>query len=205
MLFMRSPLVVMSLRVNLDALSALSVDDGRRFVEYGFGETQTSPFDCVHRAFEHYAAVQPHVVAIEHLGQSITYKELDEQANRLAHRLRSHGLRPGLRACLLVQRSIPMVVGIVAIMKAGGAYVPLDGGIVTDSTLEHVIKDSQAVIALSLRDFAHRITQVPVLCLEDVILQDLRLGGDSSKPVDLSCPRDGVYVIYTSGEFLRSF
>lgn len=176
-------------------LHALSPEDQRLFARFSFGARQRVPFGCVHHAFEHHAAAQPDAVAVEYLGSSITYGELDRQANILANHLRSSGVRPGVRVCLLVQRSILMVVGIVAVLKAGGSYVPLDGAIVTQSTLEHVIKDSEAKLVLTMNEYVHRVSGTPAFCLEDLgSLEPL-----DAKPQDLSVPADPVYIIYTSG------
>ncbi|KAH9922827.1 nonribosomal peptide synthetase 12 [Epithele typhae] len=174
---------------------SLSLEDQEQFVRYSFGPRQSSPFSCVHHAFEHHAATQPDAVAVEHLGESITYGELDRQANVLAHHLRASGVRPGVRVCLLVARGVLMVVGIMAVLKAGGAYVPLDGAIVTQSTLEHVLRDSDAKVVLTLREYVHRVSGTPVMCLEDVP----QLAQNVSKPEDVSAPTDSIYIIYTSG------
>ncbi|KAI0648045.1 nonribosomal peptide synthetase 12 [Trametes meyenii] len=176
-------------------LQHLSPQDRERFVRFGFGARQTAPFGCVHHAFEHHAAAQPYAVAVEHLGDTITYGELDRQANVLANHLRAEGVRPGVRVCLLAQRSVLMVVGIVAVLKAGASYVPLDGAIVTQSTLEHVLKDSGAKLVLTMNDYVHRVIDTPAFCLEDIP----SLPQDTSKPKDLSTPADPVYIIYTSG------
>ncbi|KZV88846.1 nonribosomal peptide synthetase 12 [Exidia glandulosa HHB12029] len=181
-----------------DLVAHLTALDRARFVEFGFGERQPVPFPTIHAAFEHQARSYPAATAVEHLSRSISYAALDASANKLAARLRQLGVRPGIRVCMLVQRSIPMVVGILAVLKAGGAYVPLDGGIVTDSTLEHVIADSGAPLVLALREFAPRVKTGRILCLEDIIAQD-----DNIEYVghveNLSTPNDAVYVIYTSG------
>ncbi|KAI0355003.1 nonribosomal peptide synthetase 12 [Trametes cingulata] len=176
-------------------LHSLSSEDQQLFNRFSFGPRQKAPFGCVHHAFEHHAATQPDAVAVEHLGESITYRELDRQANILANHLRASGVRPGVRVCLLAQRSILMVVGIVAVLKAGGAYVPLDGAIVTQSTLEHVLKDSEAKVVLTMNEYVHRVSGTPAFCLEDIG----KLIQDGSKPEDLSAPSDTVYIIYTSG------
>ncbi|KAI0822323.1 nonribosomal peptide synthetase 12 [Trametes gibbosa] len=176
-------------------LHTLSPEDQRLFARYSLGTRQQVPFGCVHHAFEHHAAAQPDAVAIEHLGSSITYRELNIRANILANYLRASGVRPGVRICLLVQRSILMVVGIVAVLKAGGSYVPLDGAIVTQSTLEHVVKDSEAKLVLTMNEYAHRVSGTPSFCLEDLGT----LPQDGTKPQDLSTPIDPVYIIYTSG------
>ncbi|KAI0269909.1 nonribosomal peptide synthetase 12 [Gloeopeniophorella convolvens] len=180
-------------------VNALSPQDQRLFAEFGFGQRRDPPFRCIHHAFEHHVAVRPESTAVEHLGDKLTYAELEQSANALGNRLRAMGIQPGSRVCLLAQRSIAMVVGVMAIMKAGGAYVPLDGGIVTQSTLEHVISDSGSVLILALNEFHHRVQDfgVPTLSLDDAVI----LGAASvhAKPQDLSHPSDSVYIIYTSG------
>ncbi|KAK7690040.1 hypothetical protein QCA50_006685 [Cerrena zonata] len=176
---------------------ALSPADALLFTRFGFGVQRKPAFSCVHHAFEHYARLQPDTIAVEHCGSSITYGELDRKANGLANRLRSLGVHPGTRVCLLVQRSIAMVIGILGILKAGAAYVPLDGSIVTQSTLDHVLHDSQAILVLSLKEFLHRVSDSPALCLEDTI--DALSSEDCSKTLDLSSSDDAVYIIYTSG------
>ncbi|EMD40260.1 secondary metabolism protein [Gelatoporia subvermispora B] len=184
-----------SIVIEPSLLGGLSPKDQAFFVQYGLGARQRPAFECVHHAFEHHAIRQAEAVAVEHLGQTITYGDLERRANSLARLLRGVGIKPGSRVCLLVQRSIPMVVGILAVLKAGGAYVPLDGGIVTQSTLEHVLNDSGATIVLALREYMHRVPDSVALCLEDMMHLP-----DGSKPDDLSSPTDSVYIIYTSGK-----
>ena len=176
-------------------LPSLSLEDHQRFARFSFGPHQPSPFSCVHHAFEHHAAAQPDALAVEHLGDSITYADLDRRANVLANYLRAEGVRPGVRVCLLVQRGIHMVVAIVAVLKAGGAYVPLDGAIVTQSTLEHVLRDSAAKLVLTMNEYLPRVSGWAALCLEDLA----QLPQITSKPQDLGAPTDSIYIIYTSG------
>ncbi|KAI0770264.1 nonribosomal peptide synthetase 12 [Fomes fomentarius] len=176
-------------------LRHISLEEQQRFARFSFGTRQQAPFGCVHHAFEHHAAAQPNAVAVEHLDESVTYGELDRQANILANHLRSQGVRPGVRVCLLAQRSILMVVGIAAVLKAGGAYVPLDGAIVTQSTLEHVLHDSSAKLVITMKDYLHRVSGTPAFCLEDIA----ELPRVISKPEDLSARTDSIYIIYTSG------
>lgn len=188
--------------INFSALSGLSSEDQLLFAKFGVGESQSLPFDCVHHAFEHFASVQPDAVAVEHLADTITYSELNRKANGLANLLRDSGVRPGSRVCLLVQRSIPMVIGILAILKAGGQYIPLDGGIVTQSTLDFVLEDSCASHVLCLQEFAHRVAATDtrrVTVLEKAIAQFDDPESNCRKPDDLAMSNDGVYVIYTSG------
>jgi non-ribosomal peptide synthetase component F len=184
--------------INLKAISNLSPEDQKLFVQYGFGSEEAVPFGCVHHAFAYHAASQPSAIAVEHLGESITYGDIDVKSSRLARRLQSSGVRQGSRVVLLAERSIPFVIGILAILKAGAAYVPLDGGIVTDSTLSHVINDSEAALTLSMKAYTHRPQSGRVLCLEDCI-EESETTQLASEPLVASKPTDGVYVIYTSG------
>ncbi|TFK40788.1 nonribosomal peptide synthetase 12 [Crucibulum laeve] len=181
----------------IDALDSLSPSDKALFYEFGVGAVHPSPFQCVHHAFESHARTTPDAIAVEDFEQRITYSELDRQANCLATRLRGMGIKADDRVCLLVERSILMVVGIVAILKAGAAYVPLDGNIVSDSTLVHALKDSGSSVALALQKFAHRVIGTPTVCLEDAVCNSS--SSHCKKPLDTATSKHGVYVIYTSG------
>ncbi|KAH8114567.1 nonribosomal peptide synthetase 12 [Phellopilus nigrolimitatus] len=188
--------------LNALALSGLSTEHQLLFTRFSCGDLRETPFLCVHQAFEFHANAQPSAIAVEHIGEVITYADLNHQANGLAQGLRSLGVRPGSRVCLLVQRSIPMVIGILGILKAGGQYVPLDGGIVTQSTLDFVLEDSNSSVILTLQEFSHRLSENagrPIVVLETAIERIRNEKRDPSKPLDLSSPNDGVYVIYTSG------
>ncbi|KAF4590153.1 putative NRPS-like protein biosynthetic cluster [Pleurotus pulmonarius] len=179
------------------ALDQLSLSDRDFFNKYSFGKSLQSPFPCVHHAFEFHALSYPHLLAVDNLGDTMTYAELDRQANCLARQLRDAGVGPGSRICLLVERSIFMVVGIVAVLKSGAAYVPLDGNIVADSTLAHVLRDSESSLVLTLRKYLPRVPNHQTICLEDAVCQIS--SGHCTKPVDLSNSRDSAYIVYTSG------
>ncbi len=71
----------------------------------------------------------PEAVAISFEGRSMTYRELDEAANRLAHLLASHGVGPGQCVALLFSRSAEAIVAILAVLKTGAAYLPIDPGL----------------------------------------------------------------------------
>lgn len=135
MRYMYTPTTQIALTSPMDAsspaLSHLSPRDRELFVKYGRGKPIASPLPCVHHAFAHNAALHPDNVAVEHLGEAITYYQLDRRADALACTLRAAGVVRGTRVCLLVQRSIAMIVGIMAVLKAGGAYVPLDGSLIS--------------------------------------------------------------------------
>ncbi|KAF8943052.1 hypothetical protein BGZ46_006604, partial [Entomortierella lignicola] len=77
---------------------------------------------CIHRAFENQVVQHPDAIALVHEGQTLTYHQLNMRANALAHHLIDLGVKPDMLVALCVERSLSMVVGILAILKAGGAY-----------------------------------------------------------------------------------
>lgn len=183
-------------------LAHLTAQDRSLFYSYGLGSSRHVEIPIVHHAFERHARLQPDAIAIEHIAdnQTLTYRELDVQANRLARRLRAQGIFPGKRVCILARRSTNLIVGILAVLKSGGQYVPLDAVTITDTTLDYVLGDSTPSAVLVMDEFAHRVRpNIPTLILEHLILEDEFTNADATKPEDTTSPSDGAYVIYTSG------
>ena len=83
---------------------------------------------CMHELIEAAAARRPEALALLADGQELSYRELNERANQLAHYLRRQGVGPEVRVGILLERSVEMVVALLGTLKAGGAYVPLDPG-----------------------------------------------------------------------------
>ncbi|KZT42672.1 nonribosomal peptide synthetase 12 [Sistotremastrum suecicum HHB10207 ss-3] len=189
----------MSPPLEWSALLDLSESDRELFALYGLGQRLEPPFGCVHHAFDHYVARHPSALAVDHLGEQISYHDLHRKSSNLARHLRHLGVRPGTRVVLLAQRSIPFVAAILATLKAGGCYVPLDGTIVTDSTLDHVLHDSDAIMVLYMKEYAHRVTGFPSVCLEEALDHANKSETENFEIQDLSSPSDSAYVIYTSG------
>lgn len=183
-------------------LSNLTPNDKSLFYQYGLGPARLVHIPIIHHAFENHARNQPDAVAVEHslFNHSLSYAQLDVQANRLARRLRTVDITPGKRVCILARRSTYLVVAILAVLKSGAQYVPLDAVTITDQTLDYVLDDSKPSAVLVMDEFGPRVkSQVPTLILEDVILADQVSNADATKPEDTTCPSDGAYVIYTSG------
>ncbi|MFF4082533.1 amino acid adenylation domain-containing protein [Streptomyces sp. NPDC001777] len=106
----------------------LLVDGERDRLLYGFNATtiELPPAGTVHDTFAHQVLRTPGAVAVRCGGRDTSYRELNIRANALAHRLRSTGVVPGDRVAVLQNRSVDLVVSLLAVLKAGGAYVPLD-------------------------------------------------------------------------------
>ncbi len=136
-------------------------------------------------------------VAVVCEGQALTYRELNRRANGVARRLRALGVGPEVLVGLCVERSLEMVVGILAILKAGGAYVPLDPTY-PPGRLAFMLEDAAVPVLLTQERLVaglppHRAT---VVALDAAGLADSADGDDL--PGGAS-PDNLAYVIYTSG------
>jgi amino acid adenylation domain-containing protein len=161
---------------------------GVRKHSFGSGE-------AIHHLFERQAQARPEATALVFNDQFLSYGELDTQANRLAHRLVSLGVKPEARVGIAVERSIDMVVGILAILKAGGAYVPLDPEYPADR-LAYMVEDSGIALVLTQSHL-----QVPgTEALQVLALDTLDVSSEPSGNPEVALHADNLaYVIYTSG------
>ncbi|MCI0912462.1 non-ribosomal peptide synthetase [Pseudomonas putida] len=164
------------------------------------GEHHYALDQTLHGLFAAQAARTPQAGALTFAGQHLSYAELDQQANRLARALRERGVGPQVRVGLALERSLEMVVGLLAILKAGGAYVPLDPEYPLDR-LRYMIEDSRIGLLLSQRALLQTLGELPggvaSWSLED---DAASLCAYSDAPLDnLNLPQHPAYLIYTSG------
>ncbi len=156
------------------------------------GEAQT-----VIGAFEHQARTRPDAVALLFAEQALGYGELNERANRLSHRLIALGVRPETRVGIAVERSVEMMVGLLAILKAGAAYVPLDPEY-PEQRLAYMLEDSGVALLLTQGRIRARVPGSEALTVLEI--DTLDVGGEPGH--DPRVPLHGenlAYVIYTSG------
>jgi len=111
----------------LEQVEVLPVAEREQVVQ-GWNQTVVEyPRDlCVHELFEAQVEASPNAVAVRSEVEEMSYRELNERANQLAHLLRERGVGPDARVALGVERSVELVVMVLATLRAGGAYVPLD-------------------------------------------------------------------------------
>ncbi len=167
---------------------------------FGWNQTATEypRSSSIHRVFEQQARSTPDSIAVSFGLQSLTYAELNENANQLAHFLEKSGVRPGMRVALCLDRSLEVIVGLLAILKAGAAYVPVDASYPA-SRLSFLIEDSQAHSLLTNRAIAANLPQLKtnIICLDaDWPTIALETGGNSAHD---GGPEELAYVMYTSG------
>jgi amino acid adenylation domain-containing protein len=190
----------------LEILSPLERD--QLLVGWNSTEAQYPADLCVHELFERQVGESPGSVAVVYEGEELTYQDLNVRANKLAHHLRGMGVGPDALVGICVQRSLEMVVGLLAVLKAGGAYVPLDPAYPLDR-LGYMLKDSAPVVVLTHQgvDETKRTTIASALGAETSLVD---LDTDSwswqnqpeTNPAPASIgltPQHLAYVIYTSG------
>ena len=198
----------------LNLLQGIVADCGQRISELPLlGETelqttllQWNPIDagfpsqrCLHQLIEAQALRAPDAIALSYAGQTLSYDELNSRANQLAHKLIELGVGPDLRVGLAVERSLEMLIGLLAILKAGGAYVPLDPAY-PQERLAYMIDDSGIGLLLTQ---GHLLARLPVPETVHSLLLDqdrdwLENYSEANPQVAMS-PDNLAYVIYTSG------
>ena len=178
-------------------IELLSEAEKKQLVEWGVNSTRYSDSEPVHRLIERQVETDPTATALIFDDEHLSYAELNVRCNRLAHYLIDLGVKPEVKVGIAVERSIEMVVGLLAVLKAGGAYVPLDpeypkerlAYMIEDSGIELLLTQSWLRDAMSLTD-----------ALQALELDTLDLSGESEHDPQVAVHGENLaYVIYTSG------
>ena len=180
----------------LDRLPILGVEERNKLlVEFNSTEVPYDLDQTLQALFEAQVERTPEAVAVIAAEQRLTYRALNERANRLAHHLREHGVQPDTRVGICLERGLDMVVGLFAILKAGGAYVPLDPAY-PQERIAYMLQDSAPVVVLAQATTRALLGDVPVIELDHVTWQ--RQPATNLQVPGLTA-RHAAYVIYTSG------
>ncbi|HEX8694772.1 MAG TPA: amino acid adenylation domain-containing protein, partial [Longimicrobium sp.] len=184
----------------LSELELLSDDERRRVVEeWNATDRPSQRGRCVQELFEAQVERTPEAAAVVHDGGVLTYRELDERANRLARHLRRLGVRPEAVVAICLERSAELVAAMLAVLKAGGAYLPLDPAYPRERLLG-VLEDSGARVLLTtaaLRERLEEGVRGAVVCLD---ADAPTIAAESGlRPAGAAGPGNLAYVIYTSG------
>ena len=148
--------------------------------------------------FQAQAARTPHALAVACGEQTLTYRELDLAANRLAQELRKRGVAPGSRVAVFLDRSAELVVALVAVLKSGGAYIPLDPAYPAER-LGHVFENSQPAAVITRTSLRERLgeSDLPAILLD---AEAALIAAQNPEPLAANAtPDDPAYIIYTSG------
>jgi amino acid adenylation domain-containing protein len=169
----------------------------RQLVEWNATEVPYPRDACVHELVARQVERSPEAVAVVCGDDRLTYRELDQKANRLAHRLRAAGAGPAKVVGICIERSPDMVVGLLAILKSGAAYVPLDIRH-PQERLAFMLEESGATVLLTQRNLLaslpdHRAVTVLAEDETETVVQS------STPPANATSPEDIAYILYTSG------
>ena len=183
---------------SIDRLVLLDSDEQHRVIHTWNATAKDYPLQsCAHQMIEAQVTLTPDAPALVFAGQSLSYAELNRRANRLAHRLMAQGVGPDVLVGVAVERSIEMVVGLLAVLKAGGAYVPLDPEYPRER-LAYMLEDSGVKLLLTQ---AHWLELLPIAPGLHVLVLDTEAFNDCSEAnPDITLDGENLsYVIYTSG------
>src|SRR4029077_9462435 len=183
----------------ISALPILTEPERHRLlVEWNDRERDYPQDKCVQELFEQQVEKTPDAIAVVFEEQRLTYRELNNRANQLAHYLHKLGVGPERLGGICLERSLDMIVGLLAILKAGGAYVPLDPSYPKDR-LAFMIEDSQVSVILTKVNSVGELPPIEARVIRlDENWKDIAQEA-TENPRFSSTPAQIAYVMYTSG------
>ncbi|BAU64538.1 amino acid adenylation domain protein [Stanieria sp. NIES-3757] len=153
---------------------------------------------CIHQLVEAQVAKTPDATAVIFENQRLSYRELNEKANQLAHYLKDLGVKPETLVGICLERSLEMIIGLLAILKAGGAYVPLDPAYPSDR-IAFMLEDSELPVLLTQQNLLEQLPQhsAQVICID----KDWeKIAHQSQENCNSKVYSNNLaYIIYTSG------
>ncbi|MDZ7949854.1 amino acid adenylation domain-containing protein [Nostoc sp. DedQUE09] len=183
----------------LKELSVLTASEQEQLL-FKFNQTRVNyPQDAsLHQLFEQQVELTPDSLALISESEELTYRQLNHRVNQLVHYLQKQGVKKHTLVALCLERSIDMVVGIIAILKTGGAYIPLDPSYPVER-LNFMLSDSQASLLISNQEILEKLSlsSSKIVCLD--IYKDEIAQESLENPIDISPSDNLAYIIYTSG------
>ena len=183
----------------LDSLSTLPADE-RRYLLDTLNDTEVAlDPGCPHLPALFAAQVRrtPDAVAVQGEDAQLSYRELDAQANRLAHHLIGLGVGPDLRVAVCIERGAQLLIGLLGVLKAGGAYVPLDPGY-PDERLHYMLADS-APVTLLVHGATRGLWADVATPMVDLDRADWQAHPTQAPALEALTGEHLAYVMYTSG------
>ncbi len=161
----------------------------------GFSILRSVKGQSIPEIFEAQARLSPEAPAVRCAERELSYRQLNERANQLARRLRELGVSANVPVALCLERSLEMIVAILAALKAGGAYVPMDPA-APKERLAFMLSDTEAPVIITQQSLAGSLpaTGAEVVCVDGDFA-----GGETNDLAVAMAPGDIAYIIYTSG------
>ncbi|AUB41610.1 Acyl carrier protein [Nostoc flagelliforme CCNUN1] len=191
--------IVSKLDTKIAELSLLTeVERHQLLIEWNDTKRDYPQKQCIHQLFEQQVEHTPDAIALIFGNQKLTYRELNERANKVAHYLKTLGVKPDVLVGICMERSLEMVIGILAIIKAGGAYVPLDPTYPKER-LAFMLGDAQVSVLLVQPHIVPELPphQAQVVCLGSDAQEFAAYSLEN--PTSEVTTENLAYVIYTSG------
>ncbi len=182
----------------LSSMDVLVDPDRARLDEIGNRAALTAPADApvsIPELFAVHVASNPEAEAVTCAGRALTYRQLDEAANRLAQLLADHGAGPGSSVALAFSRSVEAITAILAVLKTGAAYLPIDPAL-PPARLQFMLEDAAPVAAVTTADLADLFDGLDLAIID---AGDPRIDAQPATPLPSPGPDDVAYLIYTSG------
>jgi amino acid adenylation domain-containing protein/non-ribosomal peptide synthase protein (TIGR01720 family) len=182
----------------LSSIDVLDLGEQARLEEWGNRAALTGSGSApvsIPAAFATAVASSPDAVAVTFGSRSLTYRQLDEAANRVAHALAARGVGVGQRVGLLLPRSAEAIVAILGVLKSGAAYVPIDPA-VPAARMEFVLSDAVPVAVITTAELAGRLDGRDLAIID---IGDPAIAGQPITALPAPAPDDVAYLIYTSG------
>jgi amino acid adenylation domain-containing protein len=188
--------IVANRQQRIAELPLLTEEEQRLFAEVNDTRVEYPVEKCLHELFEEQASRRPEAIAVVCEGRELTYGELNRRANRLAHDLRPRGVGPETMVGILMERSLELVVGVLAVLKAGGAYFPLDLNY-PKQRLALMLEETRVSLILTQDQWQSSLPEFDgeVLCLD----RELALLKDEDNLTTVNHPESLAFVFYTSG------
>ncbi len=190
--------VVLEPQTAVGKIEMLSKEERAELQLFGISESTYPKEATLADLFEAQAAKYPQETAVVFAGEAISYKELNERSNRLAHALQGFGVKANTLVPLYTERGIDMLTGILGILKAGGAYVPIDTEF-PEERISYMLEDTGAAVAVSSGEYTVKLQKLSGGYIEIVGIDSLDKTAVRANPQRNLKAADLAYVIYTSG------
>ena len=184
--------------INISDLEIVTPEEKEQLI-YKFNETKIDypKNKTIAELFEEQVKLTPDNIALVFENKSLTYKELNEKANSLAQYLRENNIKNNSIVGIMINRSLEMIIGILAILKAGGAYIPIDPDYPTDR-IDYLLENSNCSYVLTSKNL---LSKIHINCKKiDINLTNESIYNLNKQNLShISEPNDLSYLIYTSG------
>lgn len=190
--------IVSNPKQSISTLSLLTDAERHQLLVDWNATAKDYPKKCIHQLFEAQVEQTPDAIAVVCGDKQLTYQELNQRANQLAHHLQVLNVTPELNVGICVERSLEMIIGVLGILKAGAAYVPLDPTYPKER-LSFMLEDTQATILLTQHSLVAHLPkhQAHVICLDTDWVTIAQ--ASVNQPLSPVIPSNLAYIIYTSG------